>query len=49
MKHLREKLGLDFLGCLARRSDDALADWIARLWIEYEERSSPISEIVHQV
>lgn len=50
MKRLRESLGLQYLGCLARNGGNPqLADQIQELWDEYEEGESRIAKVVHQV
>lgn len=49
-KKLREGLGLSFLACLARNSNnDSFAERMESLWREYEEHKSFVSTIVHQV
>ncbi|KAK5633382.1 hypothetical protein RRF57_009096 [Xylaria bambusicola] len=47
---MRETLGLMFLACLARQSDNIpFAERMESLWKEYEERDSFISKVVHQI
>lgn len=49
-KHIRESLGLDFLSCLARQGGNAdLANRLKSLWDEYEDCSSIVSKVVHQI
>lgn len=49
-KKLRENLGLMFLACLAKQSGNtSFAERMEKLWKEYEERNSSISEVVHQI
>lgn len=45
-KHLRERLGLKYLSCLARTATLEFADEITSLWNEYEEGTSKAAGLV---
>ncbi|KAL2128848.1 hypothetical protein VTI74DRAFT_8567 [Chaetomium olivicolor] len=49
-KRMREELGLEYLACVARESNNhAFADRICQLWNEFEEETTPIARVVSQV
>lgn len=45
-RHLRERLGLKYLSCLAKPANSEFADEITNLWFEFEEGTSKAARLV---
>lgn len=48
-KHLRERLGFQYLSCLARPANPEFAEEILTLWSEFEEGTSKAAQMVRSV